>query len=85
VFLSVIFTGQSWCGLLCPMSAASQATSRFGLHRAVPRWLKWKGTPVVSFITVTILGQTVGVRDYPGAAAEVFGGTMLLAVVLGFL
>ncbi|HKJ76019.1 MAG TPA: 4Fe-4S binding protein, partial [Gammaproteobacteria bacterium] len=31
------------------------------------------------------LGQTVGVRDHPEAIAEVFGGTLLLAVAIGFL
>lgn len=85
VLLSVIFTGRSWCGLLCPMGAASEYASKVGLKRAIPRWLTWEGTPVVSFIAVTILGQTVGVRDHPEAAAEVFGGTMLLAIVAGFL
>ncbi len=85
VFLSVIFTGRSWCGLLCPMGAASEFASKRGLKRAIPRWLTWEGTPIVSFIIVTVLGQTVGVRDHPEAAAEVFGGTMLLAIVLGFL
>lgn len=85
VLLSVIFTGRSWCGLLCPMGAASEYASKHGLKRRVPGWLTWEGTPVASFILVTILGQTVGVRDHPEAAAEVFGGTMLLAVVLGFL
>lgn len=85
VFLSVIFSGRSWCGLLCPMGAASEQINRFGLKRAIPRWLKWEGTPVVSFIIVTILGQTVGVRDHAEAALEVFGGTMLAALLIGFL
>lgn len=85
LLLSVLVTGRSWCGLMCPMGAASEAASRRGLKRPVPRWLAWEGTPVASFVLVTILGQTLGVRDHPEAAAEVFGGTMLLAVLLGFL
>ena len=85
VFLSVIVTGRSWCGIFCPMGAASEFASKVGLRRRIPGWLTWEGTPVVSFLVVTILGQTVGVRDHPEAAAEIFGGTMLLAVVLGFL
>lgn len=85
VLLSVIVTGRSWCGLLCPMGAASEFASRHGLKRRVPRWLAWEGTPVVSFVLVTVLGQTLGVRDHAEAAAEVFGGTMLLAVVVGFV
>ncbi|CAA7627056.1 Polyferredoxin [Magnetospirillum sp. UT-4] len=85
VFLSVIFTGRSWCGLLCPMGAAAEWANRWGPRRPIPGWLRWEGTPVVSFLVVTVLGQTVGVRDHPEAALEVFGGTMLAAVVLGFL
>ncbi|GAB4355787.1 MAG: 4Fe-4S binding protein [Gammaproteobacteria bacterium] len=85
VFLSVIFTGRSWCGLLCPMGAASEWANRRGLKRPIPAWLRWEGTPLVSFLVITVLGQTVGVRDHPEAVAEVFGGTLLLAVLIGFL
>lgn len=85
LFLSVIFTGRSWCGLLCPMGAASEWANRIGLKRPVPGWLRWEGTPVISFIATTILGQTLGVREHAEAAAGVFGGTMLAALVIGFL
>ncbi|WP_236725700.1 4Fe-4S binding protein [Solemya pervernicosa gill symbiont] len=85
VFLSVIVTGRSWCGLLCPMGAASEWANKRDLQRAIPTWLRWEGTPIVSFLFITILGQTVGVRDHPEAIAEVFGGTMLLAIVIGYL
>lgn len=85
VFLSVIFTGRSWCGLLCPMGAASEWANRHGLQRAIPGWLRWEGAPIASFVVVTILGQTLGVRDHPEAIALVFGGTMLLAIVVGFV
>lgn len=85
VFLSVIFTGRSWCGILCPMGAASEWANRKGLQRPIPAWVRWEGTPIVSFLLITILGQTVGVRDHPEAMAEVFGGTLLAAILLGFL
>lgn len=85
VFLSVIFTGRSWCGLLCPMGAAAEWANKRGPQWAIPGWLRWEGTPIASFLFVTILGQTVGVRDHPEAALEVFGGTMLAAIALGFL
>jgi hypothetical protein len=85
VFLSVIFTGRSWCGILCPMGAASEWANRNGLKRPIPAWVRWEGTPIVSFLLITILGQTVGVRDHPEAMAEVFGGTLLAALLLGYL
>jgi hypothetical protein len=85
VFLSVIFSGRSWCGLLCPMGAASEWSNKWGLQLKIPNWLRWEGTPVISFLIITLLGQTVGVRDHPEAIAEVFGLTLLLAIVIGFL
>lgn len=85
VLASVLLTGRSWCGWLCPMGAASEAASKRGLNLPLPRWLTSEATPVLSFLTVTVLGQTLGVRDHPEAAAEVFGGLMALAIVLGFL
>jgi hypothetical protein len=85
VFLSVLVAGRAWCGILCPMGAASQWMNRLGPKRPVPGWLRWEGTPIVSFVLVTVLGQTVGVRDYPDALLEVFGGTLLAALTIGFL
>jgi hypothetical protein len=85
VFVSVVFTGRSWCGLFCPMGAASEWANRKGLKRAIPGWLRWPGTPVVSFILVTIWAQTVGARDHAEAAAILFGTVMLAAVAIGFL
>ncbi len=85
VFLSVIFTGRSWCGLLCPMGAASEWANLKGLQRAIPRWIRWEGTPIMAFLVITILGQTVGVRDHPEAIAGVFGGTMVAAILIGFV
>jgi len=84
VFISVIFSGRSWCGILCPMGAASEWANKRGPQWQIPAWIRWEGTPVVSFLLITILGQTVGVRDHPEAIAEVFGGTLLLAIVIGY-
>jgi hypothetical protein len=85
VFLSVIFSGRSWCGLLCPMGAASEWVNRLGPQWPIPRWVQWPGTPIVSFILVTIWAQTVGARDHAEALAIVFGTTLGAALLLGFL
>lgn len=85
VFVSVIFTGRSWCGLLCPLGAASEWANRIGMKRPIPRWVRWRGTPIVSFVVITILAQTVGARDYAFGIAEVFGLTFAAAAVLGFV
>ena len=85
VFVSVIFTGRSWCGILCPMGASSEWANRIGLKRPVPRWVRWQGTPVVSFVVITILAQTVDARGFPQGIAVVFGLAFAAAVVLGFV
>ncbi|HET7307487.1 MAG TPA: 4Fe-4S binding protein [Gammaproteobacteria bacterium] len=85
VFVSVIFAGRLWCGVLCPLGAASEWANGIGLKRPVPRWVRWRGTPIVSFMFITILGQTVGVRDYATAIAEVFGFTFVGAILLGLM
>jgi polyferredoxin len=84
VFLSVIFTGRSWCGLLCPMGAASEWANRAGPRLSIPRWVRWPGTPVASFLVVTIWAQTVGARDHALATAIVFGSLLAAALTLGF-
>ncbi len=84
VFLSVIFTGRSWCGLLCPMGAATEFVNKKGLQLNIPAWLRWEGTPVISFILVAIWGQTVGVQTHHEAIAIVFGTTMVAAIIIGF-
>lgn len=85
VFVSVIFSGRSWCGLLCPMGAASEWINKIGFQFKIPGWLKWEGTPILSFLFVTILGQTIDVRNQADAIAELFGGTFLFALFIGFL
>jgi hypothetical protein len=85
VFVSVIFTGRSWCGLLCPLGAASEWANRVGLKRPVPRWVRWQGTPIVSFIIITVLAQTLDARDYATGIAELFGATFIFAILLGFV
>ncbi len=84
VFVSVIFTGRSWCGVLCPMGAASEWTNRVGLKRRVPNWIRWEGMPVVSFLVITILAQTVDARSFPQGIAEIFGLTLACALLVGF-
>lgn len=85
VFVSVIFSGRSWCGVLCPLGASSEWANRVGLKRPVPRWVRWEGTPIISFVVITIMAQTVGARDYATGIAEVFGLTFVCAIALGFV
>ena len=82
---SVIFLGRFWCGVLCPLGALSEWCGKFGLKRALPKWMKWNGWLVIMFTIVTILGQTMDVRDDPAGMARLFLYIFALAIIIGFL
>ena len=82
---SVIPFGRLWCGLLCPLGALSEWSGKFGLKRTIPSWMQWNGWLVVMFTIVTILGQTLDVRDDPAGMAKLFLYIFILAILLGFI
>ncbi len=85
VLLSMLVAGRTWCGIFCPEGTLTEAASKYGLGRAVPRWMKWPGWPFVAFAGTTIFGQLVSVYQYPQAAALVLGGSTLAAIGVGFV
>ena len=84
ILASVIIFGRAWCGLFCPQGALSEFLNKRGEDRAIPKWLRWEGTPIMSFIIITVLGQLVAVRDYPKPMLLIFGGTTIIAALLGY-
>ncbi|MFO1175141.1 MAG: 4Fe-4S binding protein [Paracoccaceae bacterium] len=85
VLLSMLVFGRLWCGLFCPEGALTEAASRHGIGRAVPRWMRWQGWPFAAFVMTTVYGQMVSVYQYPGPALVVLGGSTVAAVVVGWL
>ncbi|MEO8752863.1 MAG: 4Fe-4S binding protein, partial [Casimicrobiaceae bacterium] len=85
VILSMFVVGRTWCGVFCPEGTLTEAVSRVGLGRAVPRWLKWAGWPFVAFALTTVFGQLVSVYQYPQAVLLVLGGSTLAAMAVGFV
>jgi polyferredoxin len=85
VILSMFVLGRTWCGVFCPEGTLTEAASRHGLGRGVPRWLRWGGWPFVAFALTTIFGQLVSVYQYATATLLVLGGSTVAAVAVGFI
>ena len=83
--LSVIPFGRLWCGVLCPLGAISEFVGIFGLKKDLPKWVTWEGWLVIMFIVITILGQTLDVRDDPYGMLKLFSMIFSLAIIIGFL
>ncbi|MED7820100.1 MULTISPECIES: 4Fe-4S binding protein [unclassified Francisella] len=83
--LSVIPFGRLWCGMLCPLGAFTQWIGKFGFKRKIPSWMKSEIWLILMFTIVTILGQTLDVRDDPWGMIKLFGLIFLLAIIIAFI
>ena len=85
VIASMLVFGRAWCGVFCPEGTLTEAASRIGRRRAVPRWMKWGGWPFVAFSLTTVYGQLVSVYQYATATLLVLGGSTVAAIGVGLV
>ena len=83
--LSVIPFGRLWCGMLCPLGAFTQWAGKFGLKKNIPNWMKSDFWLILMFTVITVLGQTLDVRDDPWGMIKLFGFIFLLALIIGLI
>ncbi|MCM2129627.1 4Fe-4S binding protein [Larsenimonas rhizosphaerae] len=85
VLISMVLLGRVWCGIFCPEGTLTEAASRVGLGRAIPKWLRWQGWPFVGFLGTTLYGQMASVYQYPTGALAVLGGSTVAAIIVGLI
>lgn len=85
VLVSMILVGRAWCGFLCPEGTLTEAASRHGLKRAIPRWVRWGGWPFMAFALTTVYGQMTSVYQYPGPVLLILGGSTVAAIAAGLM
>lgn len=83
--LSVIPFARLWCGFFCPLGALSEWVGKFSLQLKLPKFIRWEGWLLFMFIIVTILGQTLDVRNDHRGLFILFAYMFICAIILGLL
>ncbi|NLC24119.1 MAG: 4Fe-4S binding protein, partial [Oxalobacter sp.] len=85
IMLSTMLFGRIWCGIFCPEGALTEAISRHGKKRSIPRWIRWPGWPGITLIFYTLVLFLSGATRHHGSIVIVLGSLTFFALLTGFL
>ncbi|MGC4000732.1 MAG: 4Fe-4S binding protein [Anaeromyxobacter sp.] len=85
VVLSLVVFGRIWCGLLCPEGTIVRWLAPKGGNRPVPKWMRFGGVPLLSFLGITIVGQLLEVDEDARGQLIVLGGSSLAAAATAWI
>lgn len=85
IMLSTMIFGRIWCGIFCPEGSLTEAISRHGKKRSIPRWLRWPGWPGITLIFYTLALFLSGATRHHGPTVIVLGSLTFFALLTGFL
>jgi len=85
IMLSTLIFGRIWCGVFCPDGTLTEAISRYGQKRAIPRWIRWPGWPGLMLVFYSLFLFLSGATRHHQASLILLGSLTLFAILTGFL
>ena len=85
IMLSTLIFGRIWCGVFCPDGTLTEAISRYGQQRAIPRWIRWPGWPSLMLVFYSLFLFLAEATHHHLASLILLGSLTLFAILTGFL
>lgn len=84
IVLLVPLVGRAWCSV-CPIGAMNEITSRFGLKKVFPRFIRNQHPKALALVITVLLMGVLRIHHYPDATAWYLLVWSAAAVVAGIL